>query len=113
MWDIINTKLYGMLADSHYRSHSNPDIDLRKAYIVFVEKLFMYLDAENDSIKRIRALSITPVEFEMIKSLELSFGGKKNILKITYSDTLLLLTSKEQELILSGLFESMRKTNSI
>ena len=45
-----------------------------------METLILYLDTENDNRKRIRTLNITQVEFEMIKSLELSYGNKGNIL---------------------------------
>ena len=64
-----------------------------------METLILYLDTENDNRKRIRTLNITQVEFEMIKSLELSYGNKGNILKIVYSDKVLLLINKELELI--------------
>ena len=64
-----------------------------------METLILYLDTENDNRKRIRTLNITQVEFEMIKSLELSYGNKGDILKIVYSDKVLLLINKELELI--------------
>ena len=41
-----------------------------------METLILYLDTENDNRKHIRTLNITQVEFEMIKSLELSYGNK-------------------------------------
>lgn len=44
-------------------------------------------------------LNMTQVEFETIKSLKLSYGAKKDILKIVYSDKVLLLTNKELDLI--------------
>lgn len=53
------------------------------------------MDTEIDNIKRIRILNTTQVEFEMIKSLELSYGNRGDILKIVYSDKVLLLTNKE------------------
>lgn len=99
MWDILNTKLYAILSDPLYKSNPNSDTELRKVYKEFVEELIMYLDTENDNIKRIRMLNTTQVEFEMIRSLELSYGAKKDILKIVYSEKVLLLTSKELELI--------------
>lgn len=96
MWNILNTKLYVILSDPLYKSDS--DVELKKSYKEFVEKLIMYLDTENDNIKRIRTLNTTQVEFEMIRSLELSYGAKKDILKIVYSEKVLLFTSKELEL---------------
>lgn len=97
MWDILDTGLYTILSAPLYKSDS--DSELRKAYKEFVERLIMYLDTESDNIKRVRLLNTTQVEFETIKSLELSYGAKKDILKIVYSDKVLLLTSKELELI--------------
>lgn len=69
MWDILNTKLYAILSDPLYKSNPNSDTELRKVYKEFVEELIMYLDTENDNIKRIRMLNTTQVEFEMIRSL--------------------------------------------
>lgn len=63
------------------------------------ERLILYLDTETDNVKRVRLLNMTQVEFETIKSLELSYGAKKDILKIVYSDKVLSLTNKELDLI--------------
>lgn len=97
MWDILDTGLYTILSDPLYKSDS--DLELKEAYKESVERLIMYLDTESDNIKRIRLLNTTQVEFETIKSLKLSYGAKKDILKIVYSDKVLLLISKELELI--------------
>ena len=97
MWDILDTKLYTILSDPLYKSDS--DSELKVVYKEFVEKLILYLDTETDNIKRVRLLNMTQVEFETIKSLELSYGAKKDILKIVYSDKVLSLTNKELDLI--------------
>lgn len=97
MWDILDTKLYTILSDPLYKSDS--DSELKEAYKEFVERLILYMDTETDNIKRVRLLNMTQVEFETIKSLELSYGAKKDILKIVYSDKVLLLTNKELDLI--------------
>lgn len=97
MWDILDTKLYTILSDPLYKSDS--DSELKEAYKEFVERLILYLDTEIDNIKRVRLLNMTQVEFETIKSLELSYGAKKDILKIVYSDKVLSLTNKELDLI--------------
>lgn len=97
MWDILDTKLYAILSDPLYKSDS--DSELKAAYKEFVERLILYLDTETDNIKRVRLINMTQVEFETIKSLELSYGAKKDILKIVYSDKVLSLTNKELDLI--------------
>lgn len=97
MWRILDTELYKMLSDSS--NEYSTDTDLRKTYREFVETLVIYLDTESDNIKRIRMLSTIQVEFETIKSLQLSYGAKKDILKIVYSEKVLSLTNKELELI--------------
>lgn len=97
MWEILDTKLYMILSDPLYKSDS--DSELKAAYKEFVERLILYLDTETDNVKRVRLLNMTQVEFETIKSLELSYGAKKDILKIVYSDKVLSLTNKELDLI--------------
>lgn len=97
MWDILNTKLYTIMSDPLYKSDS--DSELKEAYKKFVERLILYLDTETDNIKRVRLLNMTQVEFETIKSLELSYGAKQDMLKIVYSDKVLSLTNKELDLI--------------
>lgn len=99
MWDILDTKLYAILSNPLYKSSSDSEGELKDVYKEFMETLILYLDTENDNRKRIRTLNITQVEFEMIKSLELSYGNKRDILKIVYSDKVLLLINKELELI--------------
>ena len=99
MWDILDTKLYAILSNPLYKSSSDSEGELKDVYKEFMETLILYLDTENDNRKRIRTLNITQVEFEMIKSLELSYGNKGDILKIVYSDKVLLLINKELELI--------------
>lgn len=79
MWDIFDTGLYTILSAPLYKSDS--DSELRKAYKEFVERLIMYLDTESDNIKRVRLLNTTQVEFETIKSLELSYGAKKRYIE--------------------------------
>ena len=97
MWEILDTKLYMILSDPLYKSDS--DSELKAAYKEFVERLILYLDTETDNVKRVRLLNMTQVEFETIKSLELSYVAKKDILKIVYSDKVLSLTNKELDLI--------------
>ena len=97
MWGILDTELYRMLSDSS--NEYSTDTDLRKVYREFVETLIVYLDTESDNIKRIRMLGTIQVEFETIKSLELSYGAKKDVLKIVYSEKVLSLTNKELELL--------------
>ena len=85
MWDILDTKLYAILSNPLYKSSSDSEGELKDVYKEFMETLILYLDTENDNRKRIRTLNITQVEFEMIKSLELSYGNKGDILKIVFT----------------------------
>lgn len=97
MWGVLHAELYKMLSNSSDKHCT--DTELRNVYKEFVEALVKYLDMESDNIKRIRMLNTIQVEFETIKSLELSCGSKKDILKIVYVDKVLSLTNKEQKLI--------------
>lgn len=97
MWDIFQTKLFAIL--SKEASTEEMDIVLKTAYREFVEKLINYLDNEYDNIKRIRMLNLIYIEFDMIKALEISYGAKKDVLKIIYSDKILSFVSKESDLI--------------
>lgn len=82
MWDILDTKLYAILSNPLYKSSSDSEGELKDVYKEFMETLILYLDTENDNRKRIRTLNITQVEFEMIKSLELSYGNKRDITSV-------------------------------
>lgn len=84
-------------------STSDTEIDfepqIKEAYREFVERLIFYLDSETDNMKRIRTLNLIHVEIETVKSLEVSYGAKKDVLKIVYSDKVLSFVQKELELI--------------
>lgn len=56
MWDILDTELYVILSGPLYKSNSDSETELKKVYKEFVEELIIYLDTENDNIKRIRML---------------------------------------------------------
>ena len=64
-----------------------------------MERLIFYLDSETDNMKRIRTLNLIHIEIETVKSLEVSYGAKKDVLKIVYSDKVLSFLQKELELI--------------
>ena len=76
MWDNLDTKPHAILSNPLYKSSSDSERELKDVYKEFMETLILYLDTENDNRKHIRTLNITQVEFEMIKSLELSYGNK-------------------------------------
>lgn len=97
MWAIFQTKLFAILSSAS--CNNNMESVLEIAYREFVNKLFLYLDTESNNIERIRLLNLVYIEFDMIKSLELSYGTKKNILKIVYSDKVLSFVNRECELI--------------
>lgn len=97
MWAIFQTKLFAILSSAS--CNNNMDSVLEIAYREFVNKLFLYLDTESNNIERIRLLNLVYIEFDMIKYLELSYGTKKNILKVVYSDKVLSFVNRECELI--------------
>ena len=97
MWDILETKLFRFLSEPN--SETNIESQLKDAYREFVEKLIFYLDSEMDNMKRIRTLNLIYIEIETVKSLEVSYGAKKDVLKIVYSDKVLSFVQKELELI--------------
>mgnify|MGYP000901351052 CR=1 FL=1 len=97
MWAIFQTELFSLLSSS--TCGDNMDHILNVAYREFVNKLILFLDTESNNIERIRILNLVYIEFDMIKSLELSYGIKKNILKIIYSDKVLSFVNRESELI--------------
>ena len=51
-------------------------------------------EAYRDNMKRIRTLNLIHVEIETVKSLEVSYGAKKDVLKIVYSDKVLSFVQK-------------------
>ena len=97
MWDILETKLFRLLSETN--SETNIESQLKDAYREFVERLIFYLDSEMDNMKRIRTLNLIHIEIETVKSLEVSYGAKKDVLKIVYSDKVLSFVQKELELI--------------
>lgn len=84
MWDILETQLFRFLSEPN--SEANIDSQLKDAYREFVERLIFYLDSETDNMKRIRTLNLTHIEIATVKSLEVSYGAKKDVLKIACSD---------------------------
>lgn len=97
MWDILEVKLFRLLSESY--SENGIEYQFKDAYKEFVERLIYYLDSETDNMKRIRTLNLIHIESETVKSLELSYGDKKNILKIVYSDKVSSFIQKELDLI--------------
>ena len=97
MWDILETRLFKFLSASDTEIDFEPQI--KEAYREFVERLIFYLDSETDNMKRIRTLNLIHIEIETVKSLEVSYGAKKDVLKIVYSDKVLSFVQKELELI--------------
>lgn|GEM_PF-1571237 len=97
MWDILETRLFKFLSTSDAEIDFEPQI--KEAYREFVERLIFYLDSETDNMKRIRTLNLIHIEIETVKSLEVSYGAKKDVLKIVYSDKVLSFLQKELELI--------------
>ena len=97
MWDILETRLFKFLSTSDTEIDFEPQI--KEAYREFVERLIFYLDSETDNMKRIRTLNLIHIEIETVKSLEVSYGAKKDVLKIVYSDKVLSFLQKELELI--------------
>lgn len=97
MWDILETRLFKFLSASDTESDLEPQI--KEAYREFVERLIFYLDSETDNMKRIRTLNLIHIEIETVKSLEVSYGAKKDVLKIAYSDKVSSFVQKELELI--------------
>ena len=95
--DILETRLFKFLSTSDAEIDFEPQI--KEAYREFVERLIFYLDSETDNMKRIRTLNLIHIEIETVKSLEVSYGAKKDVLKIVYSDKVLSFLQKELELI--------------
>lgn len=101
MWDILETRLFKFLSTSDTEIDFEPQI--KEAYREFVERLIFYLDSETDNMKRIRTLNLIHIEIETVKSLEVSYGAKKDVLKIVYSDKVLSFLQKELELYIKEL----------
>lgn len=97
MWDILETKLFKLLSVSN--TESDPEPQIKEAYREFVERLIFYLDSETDNMKRIRTLNLIHIEIETVKSLEVSYGTKQDVLKLIYCDKVLSFVQKELELI--------------
>lgn len=57
------------------------------------------MDSETDNMKRIRTLNLIHIEIETVKSLEVSYGTKQDVLKLIYCDKVLSFVQKELELI--------------
>lgn len=84
MWDILEIRLFKFLSASD--TEIDFELQIKEAYREFVERLIFYLDSETDNMKRIRPLNLIHIEIETVKSLEVSYGAKKDVLKIVYSD---------------------------
>ena len=94
----LYSKWLWLLMAVYKPSFADAEIDfepqIKEAYREFVERLIFYLDSETDNMKRIRTLNLIHVEIETVKSLEVSYGAKKDVLKIVYSDKVLSFVQK-------------------